>query len=178
MIPILMSIAGAVAGKAVVSAYESIFESGDKKKSEPEQSGSVVKSNIGGSGVSPEATKVTVSSAAMQKNLATRYDPAKLSPARLDKLGSELKASGMITSDQQALMSRVAVDARQTDALSETGNRFLTPKNMIDEMNNQAALSLKAGNSAEAAQYQKLAGVLKEISSQAQTPKNAAVKIA
>jgi hypothetical protein len=175
MIPILMSVAGAVAGKALVSAYEAWFE-GDKKAAT--QADSVVKTNIGGSGVSPEATKVTVSSAGMQKSLATRYDPAKLSPARLEKLAGELKANGMVTADEQALMTRLATQARQTDALSETGNRYLTSKNMIEEMNNQAAASLKAGNQAEAAQYQKLATVLKDISAQAATPKNSAVKIA
>lgn len=178
MIPILMSVAGAVAGKALVSAYEAMFETSDKKKSEPEQSGSVVKTNIGGAGVSPAATKVTVSSAGVQKNLATRYDPAKLTPARLEKLAGELKANGMISADEQQLMTRLAVEARQTDALSESGNRFLTPKNMIDEMNSQAVLSLKANNQAEAAKYQKLAGVLKELSAQADRPKNTGVKIA
>jgi hypothetical protein len=178
MIPILMSVAGAVAGKALVSAYEAMFETSDKKKTEADQSGSVVKTNIGGAGISPEATKVTVSSAGLQKNLASRYDPAKLTPARLEKLAGELKANGMITADEQRLMTRIAVEARQTDALSESGNRYLSPKNMIDEMNNQAALSLKTNNQAEAAKYQKLAGVLNEISTQAGRPKNAGVTIA
>ncbi|MCK6451907.1 MAG: hypothetical protein L6R19_13790 [Alphaproteobacteria bacterium] len=177
MIPILMSVVGAMAGKLAVSAYEALTESSDQKAAEP-QSGSVVKSNIGGDGLSPEATKVSVSTAGMQKNLASRYDPAKLSPARLEKLAGELKANGMVDAHEHALMVRVAAEARQTDAVSESGNRYLTSKNMIEEMDRRATQALKSGNQAEAAKYQKLVTVLKDISAQAPTTTNAAVKVA
>ena len=177
MIPILMSVVGAVAGKLVVSAYEAMTESSDKKTADT-QAGSVTKTNIGGTGLSQEATKVSVSSAGVQKSLASRYDPAKLSPARLEKLAGELKANGMISAEEHALMTRVSVQARQADALSESGNRYLTSKNMVDEMDRNATQALKAGNQAEAVQYQKLAKVLKEISAQAPTMTNAAVKVA
>ena len=175
MIPILMSIVGAVAGKAVVSVFEAVTASdADKKKDSPSEPGSVVKSNIGGPRLSEDATKVTVSPTGTQKNLATRYNPAKLTPQRLAKLADELKANGMVTGPEHALMLRVAVDARQTDLVSEQGNRFLTSKNMVTEMDQRASQALKSGNQAEAAQYQKLAKLMKDISAQAQTPQNKA----
>ncbi len=177
MIPILMSVVGAMAGKLAVSAYEALTDSADKKAADTE-SGSVVKSNIGGAGLSPEATKVSVSSAGLQKNLAQRYDPAKLSPARLEKLAGELKANGMVSAEEHALMARVAAEARQADALSQSGNRYLNSRNMIEEMDRRATQALKVGNQADAARCQKLVTVLKEISAQAPTTTNAAVKVA
>ena len=60
MVPILLSIAGALAGKAVVSAVEWMTE--DK----PAESAAVVKSDIKGTGFSQEATKVSISPEALQ----------------------------------------------------------------------------------------------------------------
>lgn len=167
MIPILMSIAGALAGKAVVSAVEWMAE--DKPTE-----GSVVKSDVRGLGASGEATKVSVSPAAQQKSIASRYDPARLSPQRLAALSEELKTNGKISSTDQQLMMRVANDARDSDINSKTGNRFLTNKNMVAEMDERATLALKNGNKAEAAQYQKLGQVLKDMRAKGSTASAAA----
>jgi hypothetical protein len=157
MIPILMSIAGALAGKAVVSAVEWLAE--DK----PAKPGSVVKSDVRGLGLSEEATKVTISPAAQQRATAARYDPQRLSPQRLGSLADELKANGTISAAEHALMMRVVQDARQADLASASGNRYLTTRNMIAEMDRMADERLRAGDKVEAAQYQKLAVLLKDL---------------
>ncbi|MCC6469021.1 MAG: hypothetical protein IT563_11935 [Alphaproteobacteria bacterium] len=157
MIPILVSIVGALAGKAVVSAVEWMAE--DK----PAQGGSVVKSDVRGQGLSNEATKVTISPAAQQKSIATRYDPGRLSPQRLGNLADELKTNGTISAADHALLMRVAQDARQSDAANKVGNSYLNPRNMVAELDRMADQRLKAGDKAEAAQYQKLSVLLKDI---------------
>ena len=160
MIPILMSIAGALAGKAVVSAVEWAMED---KPAEP----AVVKSDVKRTGFSPEATKVSISPEATQKALSSRYDPTRMSPQRLAALADELKANGTITAKDRELMLRVAADARVADIHSETGNRFLTSKNMVAELDRLADLRLKAGDSAEAARYQNLSNLLKDMKAKA-----------
>jgi len=161
MLPILMSIAGALAGKAVVSAVEWMAES---KTAEP---GSVVKSDVRGLGLSNEATKVSISPAAQQMSLSARYDPARLSPQRLGNLADELKANGTITPADHQLLMRVVADARTADINAKTGNRFLTSKNMVAELDRIADQRLKAGDQAEAAQYQKLSNLLKDLKGKA-----------
>jgi len=167
MIPIVLSIVGALAGKAVVSAVEWMAE--DKPKA-----GSVVKSDVRGVGVSDEATKVTISPAAQQKATATRYDPARLSPQRLGSLADELKTNGTISAQDHALMMRVVNDARRADIASETGNRYLTTRNMIADMDRMAGERLKVGDKAEAAQYQKLSALLKDMRAKGGTATSAA----
>jgi hypothetical protein len=157
MIPILMSIVGALAGKAVVSAVEWMADDKSSKV------GSVVKSDVRGQGLSNEATKVTISPAAQQKSTATRYDPARLSPQRLGSLADEMKTNGTISAGDHALMMRVVQDARQADIAAKTGNRYLTPRNMIANLDRMADERLKAGDKAEAAQYQKLSVLLKDM---------------
>jgi hypothetical protein len=156
MIPIVLSIVGALAGKAVVSAVEWMVE--DKPKP-----GSVVKSDVRGLGISDEAAKVEISPAAQQKATASRYDPARLSPQRLGSLADELKTNGTISARDHALMMRVVNDARRADIASETGNRYLTTRNMIAEMDRMADERLKVGDKAEAQQYQKLSALLKDL---------------
>lgn len=160
MIPILMSVVGALAGKAVVSAVEWAME--DKPAEAAAQDAPVKKT-----GFTPEATKVSISAEAAQKGLSARYDPTRMSPQRLGALANELKANGTITAqDHQALM-RVAAEARVADIQSERGNRFLTSKNMVAELDRIADLHLKAGNTAEAARYQNLSNVLKDMKAKA-----------
>ena len=106
--------------------------------------------------------------------MASRYDPARMSPQRLAALSEELKTNGKISSTDQQLMMRVANEARDNDINSKTGNRFLTNKNMIAEMDERATLALKNGNKAEAAQYQKLAGLLKDLRAKGSTASAAA----
>jgi hypothetical protein len=60
-------------------------------------------------------------------------------------------------------MMRVVNDARQSDIVATSGNRYLTTRNMIAEMDRMADERLKAGDKAEAAQYQKLATLLKDL---------------
>lgn len=160
MVPILLSIAGALAGKAVVSAVEWAME--DKPAETPVQDTPVKKTNF-----TAEATKVSISPEAAQKSLSSRYDPTRLSPQRLMSLADELKTSGKINAqDHQALM-RVAADARVADIKSETGNRFLTSKNMVAELDRLADLRLKAGDKTEAARYQNLSNLLKDMKTKA-----------
>jgi hypothetical protein len=161
MVPILLSIAGALAGKAVVSAVEWMAED---KAAEP---AAVVKSDVKGTGFSQEATRVSISPQATQKGLSARYDPTRLSPQRLGALADEMKANGTITAKDHQLMMRVAADARMSDIQSETGNRFLTSKNMVAELDRMADLRLKAGDKAEAARYQNLSNLLKDMKGKA-----------
>ncbi|MBL8706941.1 MAG: hypothetical protein JNM30_18955 [Rhodospirillales bacterium] len=160
MVPILLSIAGALAGKAVVSAVEWAME--DKPAETPVQDAPVKKTSF-----TPEATKVSISAEATQKGLSARYDPTRLSPQRLGALADEMKANGTITAKDHQLMMRVAADARLSDIQSETGNRFLTSKNMVAELDRLADLRLKAGDKAEAARYQNLSNLLKDMKAKA-----------
>lgn len=172
MIPILMSIAGAIAGKAVVSAYE--WATSDDKKP-----GSVTKSDVRGTGFTPEASKVTISPEAQRMMQAakagslrhdpTQPDPTHMSPRRLAKLADQLKSSGQITASDHDLLLRVAVNAHQSDLVAGKGNTFLGPRNMVTAVDQQAAASAKAGNSAEATQYQKLAILLKNLNPKTDT---------
>ena len=50
-----------------------------------------------------------------------------------------------------------------SDIKSESGNRFLTNKNMVAELDRLAGLRLKAGDKAEAARYQNLSNLLKDM---------------
>lgn len=160
MIPILLSIAGALAGKAVVSAVEWAME--DKPGETPAQDTPVKKTNF-----TPEATKVSISPEAAQKSLSARYDPTRLSPQRLVSLADELKTSGKITAQDHQALLRVSAEARMADVQSETGNRFLTSKNMVAELDRMADLRLKAGDKADAARYQNLSNLLKDMKAKA-----------
>jgi hypothetical protein len=74
-----------------------------------------------------------------------------------------MKTNGTISAGDHALMMRVVQDARQADIAAKTGNRYLTPRNMIANLDRMADERLKAGDKAEAAQYQKLSVLLKDM---------------